>query len=214
MKVFQIGFNKCATSSIWMRLDALGFTASHLKTNNGIYVASVMIENLHAGRHILDGLDDYDAFTFVEGYKLYPQILEQVPDAVFILNVRDRESWIKSRMAHNDGTYAAALMRIAGAASLDELADQWRADWDAHVAAVQATIPADKLMVLNVDRQNVAEIDDFLGRKPIKYISNTPQNFTRSGFSKTLSRLTPKWVKAALPKELNRAFHYLLRRRH
>ncbi|MBW4985709.1 hypothetical protein KZZ07_24510 [Mameliella sp. CS4] len=222
MKVFQIGFNKCGTSTIHFRLDALGFSAAHLKTADRRYLATVMQDNLEAGRYILAGLEDYDAFSdiedvredaFVEGYKFFPQILEQVQDARFILNLRDRERWIASRLDHNDGTYAEALRRLAGLPDLQALADRWRADWDAHVAAVMETIPAGQLLVYNLETDDPSVIDRFLGRTLVKRQGQAPQNFTRSSFSKTLSRLVPKAVKDALPKELNRSFHYLLRKR-
>jgi hypothetical protein len=222
MKVFQIGFNKCGTSSIYFRLDALGFSATHIKTRDGRYIASVMQDNLDGGRHILTGLETYDAFTdledvredrFVEGYKFYPHMLEQVPDARFILNVRDRERWIRSRLDHNEGAYAAALLKLSRLPSLDALAESWREDWDRHVQQVKATIPAARLLVHDIETDDPADIDRFLDRSLVRPVADVPQNFTRSKISKTLSRLTPRVVKDALPKELNRSVHYLLRRR-
>ena len=46
MKVFQIGFNKCGTSSIWDRLNSVGLRTCHLRTDDGRYVACVMRESL------------------------------------------------------------------------------------------------------------------------------------------------------------------------
>lgn len=222
MKVFQIGFNKCGTMSIWRRLEALGFSATHLSTPEGLNLALTMQANLEKGQPILTGLEAYDAFTdieaqredrFVEGYKFYPQILEQVPDAWFILNLRDRERWIKSRLDHNDGGYAAALLRLAGLPTLEALADQWRQDWDDHIKKVQAAIPAERLLVHNIETDDPADIDRFLNRRLVKPLSKVPENFTRSQLSKTLSRLTPSAIKKALPKEFNKSLHYLLRKR-
>ena len=222
MKVFQIGFNKCGTSSIYSRLEALGFLATHIKTRDGRYIASVMQDNLDLRQHILTGLEPYDAFTdledvredaFIEGYKFYPHIIEQVPDAWFILNLRDRERWVRSRLDHNDGAYAAALLKLSGLPSLEALAEDWRQDWESHAKQVKATIPAERLLVYDIEVDNPTNIDRFLGRDLVKPISEVPQNFTRSKMSKTLSRLTPKIFKDALPKELNRAVHHFLRKR-
>jgi len=222
MKVFQIGFNKCGTSSIYYRLDALGFSATHLKTHDGRYIASIMQENLYHGQHILTGLEAYDAFTdiedvredaFVEGYKFYPQILRQVDDARFILNIRDRERWVRSRLEHNNGAYAAALLKLSGLPTLDALAESWRQDWNCHLEQVSATIPADRLLVHDIETDDPADIDRFLNRRLVRSVSKVPENFTRSKVSRLLSRLTPRIVKDALPKELSRSAHYLLRRR-
>jgi hypothetical protein len=223
MKVFQIGFNKCGTSPIWKRLDALGFSATHLKTHDERNLALTLQANLQTGQPILTGLEDYDAFTdieaqredrFVEGYKFYPQILEQVPDAWFILNLRDRERWVKSRLDHNGGRYDAALLRLLGVSTLEALADQWRQDWDDHIEKVQAAIPAERLLVHNIETDDPTDIDRFLNRGLVKPLSTVPQNFTRSRLSKTLSRLVPSAIKRSLPKELNRSLHYFLRKRH
>lgn len=222
MKVFQIGFNKCGTSSIWQRLDALGFSATHLNTPDGQNLALTMQANLTAGQPILLGLEDYDAFTdieaqrdeiFLEGYKFYPHLLQQVTDPLFILNLRDRERWVASRLDHNDGAYAKALLRLSGLPSLEALADHWRHDWDDHIAKVQATIPADRLLVHNIETDDPADIDRFVNRSLVKPMAKAPQNFTRSRLSRTLSRIMPKALKNALPKEINRSFHYLFRKR-
>ncbi len=223
MKVFQIGFNRCGTTSIWRRLEALGFSAIHLNTNDGQNIALTMQANLADEKPILTGLEAYDAFTdieaqredrFVEGYKFYPQILEQVPDAWFILNVRDRERWIGSRLDHIDGSYAQVLLKLSGLPSLESLADRWRHDWEHHIAAVQATIPTDRLLVLNIETDDLAEIDRFLDRRLVKPLSPVPHNFTRSRISRILSSIVPQTIKRALPKEVKQAFHHLLRKRH
>ncbi len=181
-----------------------------------------MKDNLDCGRHILTELEEYDAFTdlehlredvFVEGYKLYPQIFQQVDDAWFILNIRDRERWIRSRLDHNDGTYAAALLRLSGEPSLDTLAESWRQDWTCHIEQVKATISPDRLLVYDIETDDPATIDEFLGRSLVKPISNLPQNFTRSKLSRLQSHLTPKVVKNVLPTELSRSIHYRLRKR-
>ena len=70
-----------------------------------------MYANLAEGRELLAGYEEFDAFTdmeyldefgttYLEGYKLYPHLAAQYPNAVFILNTRNREDWIRSRLVH------------------------------------------------------------------------------------------------------------------
>lgn len=222
MKVFQIGFNRCGTTSIFHRLNALGFRAVHMRTPERRNLARVMHDNLAQARHILTELEHYDAFTdmghltqdrHLEGYKLFPEIMAQVPDSVFILNVRNVDDWIRSRMDHNDGDYAQAMLRVRGLPTLQDLAEAWRQDWAAHVAAVHARIPPERLLVLDIDTDDLSAIDRFTGRTPVAPVSDVPHNFKRSGLSRLLSRIVPRPIKALLPRELNRRFHYLIRRR-
>jgi sulfotransferase family protein len=80
---------------------------------------------------LLAGYEEFDAFTdmecldefgttCLEGYKLYPHLPAQYPNAVFILNTRNREDWIRSRLVHGKKiSYAKRAMAFYGAASID-----------------------------------------------------------------------------------------------
>lgn len=138
MKVFQIGFNRCGTTSIHSYFVANGIRRVHW--DNGC-LARRMFTNLANGDDIIAGYSEFDVFTdmewldgvhFFEGYKLFPYLAEQYPDAVFILNTRDREDWIKSRFRHFDGDYALRYKRYLSISSDSALAQAWRAEWVRH----------------------------------------------------------------------------------
>ena len=107
MKIFQIGFNKCGTRTIHQYFCDNGIRSVHWDEGR---LAQRMFKNLSDGESLLAGYEEYDVFTdmeflsesgvFLEGYKLFPFLAAQYPDAVFILNTRDRESWIRSRVSH------------------------------------------------------------------------------------------------------------------
>jgi hypothetical protein len=110
-------------------------------------LARRIFSNLASGANLLTGYDEFDAFTdmeyldshgvFLEGYKLFRYFADQYPDAVFILNTRDREAWIRSRLGHGTSApYAMRQMIFHNVTSIDELTDIWRADWDRHHAQV------------------------------------------------------------------------------
>ncbi len=137
MKVFQIGFNRCGTLTMHGYLRANGVRSVHYDFGK---LAQRMFRNLRQGEDILSGYN-YDAFfdmesngpdEILEGYKLYPQLAARYPDAVFILNTRDREDWIRSRFVVGEGRYAATQKALLGISSDEELAQRWRREWEIH----------------------------------------------------------------------------------
>jgi hypothetical protein len=140
MKIFQIGFNRCGTKTIHNYLTVNGVRSVHW--DHG-HLAKRIFTNLTEGTELLTGYEDFDAFTDMEylgasgtylaAYKLFPYLAAQYPDAVFILNTRNREDWIRSRLQHgSDLTYAPRHMLHHNVNSASELAERWRADWDQH----------------------------------------------------------------------------------
>ena len=138
MKIFQIGFNKCGTSTLHRYLRANGVKSIHWDEGR---IAQRMFANLANGDNLLTGYECFDAFTdmeyldragtYLEGYKLFPYLAEQYPGAVFILNTRDREAWIRSRFAWR-GDYADRHRSHFNVNSDEQLTNLWRAEWDRH----------------------------------------------------------------------------------
>ena len=138
MKIFQIGFNKCGTSTLRHFLHKNGIASVHWDEGR---LAQRIFDNLAANKELLSGYEEFRAFgdmefidgsRFLEGYRLFRQFAAQYPDSVFILNTRDREQWIQSRFRHNDGSYAAMHKSFYGVGSDEELAAIWRQEWERH----------------------------------------------------------------------------------
>jgi hypothetical protein len=141
MKIFQIGFNKCGTTTIHHYLRVNGIRSLHWDEGR---LALRIFTNLCNGDDLLAGYEDFDAFTdmeffapdgsvYLEAYKLFPYLAARYPDAVFIMNTRDREAWIRSRMAHGKRTpLTKRHMIYYDVTSTDKLADLWRAEWERH----------------------------------------------------------------------------------
>jgi hypothetical protein len=139
MKIFQIGFNKCGTSTIHHYLRSNGVQSIHWDKGR---LAKRIFTNLANGDDLLAGYEAFDSFTdmehldahgtLLEAYKLFPYFAAQYPDAVFILNTRDREDWIRSRLRHSEGGYAKRHHAFHGTTSDHELAEIWRNDWEQH----------------------------------------------------------------------------------
>jgi hypothetical protein len=143
LKIFQIGFNKCGTNSIHNYLAANGVKSVHWDRGK---LAKRMFANLAKGEKLLAGYERFDAFsdmefldtdgTYLEGYKLFRDLAAQYPDAVFILNTRDREAWIQSRLEHGTRPYLSRHMLHLKTNSVDAVTDHWREEWDRHHRSV------------------------------------------------------------------------------
>ncbi len=138
MRILQIGFNRCGTSSLQHFLKKNGLATVHWDEGR---LARRMFDNRTNGRRLLEGYEQYQAVTdmefidgavYLEGYKLFPDLAAQYPDAVFVLNTRDREGWIESRLRHLQGRYAAMHRQYYKTASDDALAERWGSEWDRH----------------------------------------------------------------------------------
>ena len=138
MNIFQIGFNKCGTSTLHRYLRANGVKSVHWNEGR---LAQRMFANLANGDKLLTGYECFEAFTdmeylsragtYLEGYKLFPYLAEQYPDAVFILNTRDPRSLDQELVClawrlRRSPPVALQRHHERGAANL------WRAEWDRH----------------------------------------------------------------------------------
>ena len=169
--IFQIGFNKCGTSSIYLFLVNSGIRSQHWAKG---MLAKKICERMDAGEDpIVDfpstiGFTDMMAFgehALFEPYKRFEYLHRWYPDALFVLNTRDRERWIDSRTAHVAknirfiGIYARVL-RISEA----EVPDYWRAEWDAHHAAVRSYFAgARNFLDYDIERDAPDKLVSFIG---------------------------------------------------
>jgi hypothetical protein len=140
MKIFQIDFNRCGTRTLHRYLRGNGVRSVHWDKGR---LARRIFCNLANGDPLLTGYQDFQAFSdmefsdraglcCLEAYKLFPYLAAQYPDGVFILNTRDRETWLRSRLHHGGGEYAARQRAHHNVRSEEELVKIWSADWDAH----------------------------------------------------------------------------------
>lgn len=177
MKIFQIGFNRCGTRTIHSYFAASGVRSVHWDQGR---LARRIFTNLADGDDLLAGYAYFDVLTdmeyldglvHLEAYKLFPYFAAQYPDAVFILNTRDREDWILSRLRHRNGEYAARYKRYLGIASDGSLADAWRAEWDRHHRRVVEFFAAKphRFFVCRIE----SDLPDLLNEKIPEYPLNT-----------------------------------------
>lgn len=139
-KIFQIGFNKCGTTSLAQFFTKNGIRTAHYSQGR---LAKRLYLNLTSGSPILSGLEKIIAFTDMEepnenifGHRFFKEMYAEYPDAYFILNTRKKINWIKSRFHHKSGSLVR-IMKDKFNLSDEEIARYWSLEWDAHHAEVK-----------------------------------------------------------------------------
>ena len=102
-KIFQIGFNKCGTVSVYHFFENNGLKPIHWDMGR---LADTIKRNYESNLPILNGYEGYDCFTDMENVNnnnyahltYYKEFDIQYPNSKFILNLRPIDNWIKSNM--------------------------------------------------------------------------------------------------------------------
>jgi hypothetical protein len=169
-KVVAIGFNKCATRSLALLFARSGHRAVHQKLpqrwRRRRKLGGIMRANQQAGRPVFFGIENYTFYgdlvdsskrsTF-DGNSLFREILANYPDTILLLNWRDQDGWIHSRLSHGHGEFAAREQHVRGLNSQEALVAQWREEWDAHLAAVRSFMAERPLQLIefNIDHDRI-----------------------------------------------------------
>lgn len=113
-KIFQIGFNKCGTSSLYCLFK--DYCVPNVKSVHWDYanLALTIRNNLLNKKPLLKNYETNVFFSdmesifynenneveFIEAYKYYTLLDDQYPNSKFILNTRPIDKWITSRLNH------------------------------------------------------------------------------------------------------------------
>jgi hypothetical protein len=169
-RVVQIGFHKCGTRSLEQLFRGAGHRVVKNKLRRPLRrsrnAGLIMRQNLEAGRKIFAGMEDHVFYADLiyqtesdrfEPIRYFREIMRDYPDTILLLNVRNREDWIKSRLKHSHGEFAQRVMRQRKIASSEELAETWRREWDTHLAEVRAFMAdrPEQFIEFDIDRDPV-----------------------------------------------------------
>jgi len=138
-RFFQIGFNKCGTTTLHNFFKKNGLRSLHWR---GGRLATDIKKNYDNKLPLLSGYERYDCFTDMEFAErgifiyldYYKELDKEYPDSVFILNVRNVDDWIKSRLEHPN--YLLNYMNYTGL-NENEVVELWRNDWFRHIEQVK-----------------------------------------------------------------------------
>ncbi len=225
-RYFQVGFRKCGTTSISAFFSRNGIPSVHYDDGR---LGRRMQRNHRRGVPLLAGYDDrYQAFTnmeyydsrdYFEGYRHYAEMMAAYEDARFILNTRDQERWIRSMVSYAVRPGAQKVIKEQyhrwryGTTDMEELSDLWREEWDAHHRDVIADIPAERLLVFDIERDDPALLCRFAGLPPEGSRHYTQANPSLTPVGAALSRLVPIAAKRAVPSRIKHPVKRWLRRR-
>lgn len=170
IKIFFIGFNKCATTSIHHMMVESGIRSDHWKRkgeNIALRIES-LVGNKEEFRRYTRWATAYSDLTYfsgdkvVEGNRYFREYQTAYPRAYFVLNDRDVDAWIRSRASHRKGTLLerSVAFHRADAQTVKEI---WRESHARHVEAVLAHFSGhDKFLHFYVDRDPPKLLTSFL----------------------------------------------------
>lgn len=175
-KIFQIGFNRCGTSSLFKLFDKYTdpkISAIHWDSNQ---LANTILRNIQQKRDALVGYEKYTFFCdmesnystgnvplyipiFISYYKLLDK---QYKGSKFILNIRNIDNWIKSRINYLNKRYAQHQKKYYHVESDEKLIEIWKNQWyDHYESVVKYFTGTDKLLIYNVESDPLSKIIDF-----------------------------------------------------
>lgn len=166
MKIFQIGFNKCGTTSLFHFFKKNGIPSVH-HSFNGIRISKRIYDNLSKGLPLLDSIDDFVFYSDMEwgqqlyAYKLFRELDNQYPKSKFILNIRNIDNWLKSRLDHQ--RYMAKDMKRLNL-TMDEVLSYWAEDFISHNQSVKDYFKdkPKKLLIFDIEKDDPRNISTFL----------------------------------------------------
>ena len=175
VKVFQIGFSKCGTSTLANLFHSSGVDSVHHDHGN---LALSMYNNFSAGKPLISSkYKDIWFFTDMErmygdpplniGMLLFKELDKQYPGSKFILNIRDKQAWLKSRSKHtfmpNISMTLLEINQKTLKLSKEQVLAKWAKEWDQHHKAVKEYFkdrPND-LLVFNIDTDSPEKLVNF-----------------------------------------------------
>lgn len=182
-KLFQIGFNKTATTALFWLFIHSGHRALHSsgrrERRRGHEVINQQHPQLRIHHNILsglppvEGLEDFEAFfdmeydlpwsdIKLENFKHFARFHAAYPNAKFILNIRNKDKWLRSRERHAGGTFLKNSKRRLHL-SKQEVLDRWAGEFDRHNQAVRTyfTMQPQQLLVFDIERDPIEKLIAF-----------------------------------------------------
>jgi hypothetical protein len=164
-KIFLIGFNKCGTTSLHKFFHAQGLKSVHCLLNGQPLAIEVsQCVDVQSCRKTFAHGQVFSDFTFLTDKKfcepidMYPLWRQAFPDAYFIFNTRDVDSWLRSRVGHSNGTFLKRYMSLFDQTE-EEVLLQWRSKFLTHTKNVLSFFENDEQFCqFKVGQDNIGKI--------------------------------------------------------
>ncbi|MBL4807996.1 MAG: hypothetical protein JKY31_12040 [Rhodobacteraceae bacterium] len=210
-KVFQIGFDLCATVFLrrtFVRNGYRGRTWMEGKLAEDIFYAK------YAGEQPLTEWSNVTFFgtmesthmpsrPVLEAFKEFEFLHQSFPDALFVYDTRDIDDWLRARFRHNGGMHRK-IWATRLDVSDDELAEIWRKDWWTHQSNVFDYFGSDERFIhFDCDTPDFDQLSDFLA--PWFSINKLPRHAVPRKMQKQL-KTAPKSRKIDVENRRDLAF--------
>lgn len=194
-KIFFIGFNKAATTSLHKLMLHSGISSRHWDWGQLASDIEERIADKVSLKSYLSGATAYSDIVrltdkiHIEGNRHFRVFEELFPDAYFILNDRNVDDWIRSRLHHNDGTFLIQSMKCFGTDEQGTIAI-WREAYEKHRKAVLAHFAgSSRFLHFDVKKHPIENLIEFLSPSyVIAHEGWARHNPTLSGVSTLTSR--------------------------
>jgi hypothetical protein len=169
-RIFCIGFNKTGTVSLYTAINNLGFQGIHGMWDNHTKVFKALKEDKNLLHYFPEKITHFSDLDIIkDNFKLLD---EQYPNSKFILNTRNKDSWLTSRRNHykdylknkNNGKYHNGWRWIK------ESESDWSEEWDKHHEEVKEYFkyrPNDFLIIDIPSGDGYDKLCPFLGKEII-----------------------------------------------
>ena len=150
-KIFVIGFNKCGTRSLANVFDRSGIGCVHWDNNNLVnYIIKdiretglINLDSYYPGSNAFTDIiycnknNTKDDIQIIEIFEFIEKLIESYPDAYYIVNTRNVEDWLISRLNHERGNFAYIYKCFLSNKYSIEYSDKmlveyWRYIWHRH----------------------------------------------------------------------------------
>jgi hypothetical protein len=165
MKIFQIGFNKCATLSLYDFFKENGYKSVHWGSGKW---DKIFTKNLGQNKNLCHGHDDIVFWSDINFLQRHFEVFaEQYPDAKFIYNYRPLDGWITSRKNHYNKSQLDSIFinKFNLRRNNVDLTQYWKSEWILHHNKVKEYFTGEKknrLLHYNIMTDNGQKIVDFL----------------------------------------------------
>ena len=163
-KVFFLGFNKTATTSIHRLFEFSGYVSYH-HLIGGKNLVKVIDGNLRNNKPILHNISDATAYSdlsyykknqTIEGNQWYSELYKEYPDSFFILQTRNVEAWLDSRTKHKKGQFIQRCMKSHNVDTKDEMRELWRKDKEQRENEIRIFFRGHpKFMIFDIDKDPI-----------------------------------------------------------
>jgi hypothetical protein len=206
LRIFQVGFNKCGTLSLYnLFQNYCTPTITSVHWNRG-YLARDIHDNILKGCPPLSGYESYSAYFDMECFRTHNEKISWVsiakdyfdlldinyPNSKFILNTRNIDNWINSRIRHmcdfspmrygyterltSSVPYLEYHKQAYDVDSIEKLIPIWREEWNTHHDNIitHFTYRPNDLLVFDIEQDPFSKLQDF---------------FTQCGFNFSIDKL-------------------------